>query len=150
MRSPPPSRSIDSCAAENKFGDSRRIAWLNQPEPPARRTIWSSPPNLSFERRPGSGGQTAALPFIETAVQGSHSLKAAIEQNARQTGARRLVGSGAVENYFLLFAQPVHVEIKLGGRDAHRSGDGHGGAQEGILVAQVYNHYVVARGNELQ
>ena len=78
-------------------------------------------------------------PLFESSVQGPNLLVTTIQEHARQTGARSLIGSRAVKDYFLLRRQAVYVLNKLRRRDSQGSGHRHVGTQKGVFGAQIHD-----------
>ncbi len=80
-------------------------------------------------------GQPELQPLVEASVQSLDFLISAVEEHARQTGARGLVGSSAVENDFHISWDKVTLRFKLRWRDAARTRNHQAGTCKGLFVA---------------
>ncbi len=95
--------------------------------------------SLILSTRPGCCRVSPPQPLFESSVQGPNLLVTTIQEHARQTGARSLIGSRAVKDYFLLRRQAVYVLNKLRRRDSQGSGHRHVGTQKGVFGAQIHD-----------
>ena len=80
------------------------------------------------------GGQTGLLPCLKPALKGANAHETAIEQHVRQTGARGLARSGAVQHDLLVGRQRMDVMLEFAGRDPPRALDHLRGPAVGVLA----------------
>ena len=66
-----------------------------------------------------------------------HSCEAAVQKYARQTGARGLAGSGAIQNDLLVEWHRIDVSLEITGWYASRPWDHLRGPAKRILASQV-------------
>src|SRR6202011_5319251 len=83
------------------------------------------------------GRQACLLPRLKTPVECPDAFEAAVQEYARQTGARGLARSGAIQNDFLVERHRVDVPLVFAGWDASRPWDHLRRSAERLLASQV-------------
>src|SRR5580765_8387781 len=83
------------------------------------------------------GWQSGLLPRAEPAVPSPNSFETAVQEYARQTGARGLARSGAVQNDLLIERHRIDVLLEITGWDPSRPRDHLRGAAKRLLASQV-------------
>ncbi len=83
------------------------------------------------------GRQACLLPRLKAPVKCPHAFEAPVQKYARQTGARGLARSRAIQNDLLVERHRVDVSLKFTRWDASRPWDHLGGPAERLLASQV-------------
>ena len=69
------------------------------------------------------GGHSEFQPLVKAAVQSPDPFVSSFDEHSRQTGARGLVGSSAIENDFLVLWYEVGLGFELRGRNSKCAGN---------------------------
>lgn len=86
----------------------------------------------------------ASTPSIKSSGKRPHAGKSMPNQDVRRTGARGLVGSGAVQNDFAVLGNAEPAVFDVGRVHAHGAGEDRRGSIMIELMAKVHDYHVFA------